>query len=91
MVPMIDPVAMEHEALVGAQDCEAAVASVAGERHQHGGQGNGEGEAAGDLDVDGELRYTLKVAAPRTLPPSPIARGSRRLEGGRDDATVGSD
>jgi hypothetical protein len=28
-----------------------------------------------------QVRYTLKVAAPRTLPPSPIARGSRRLEG----------
>jgi hypothetical protein len=43
--------------------------------------------AAGRLQV----RYTLNVAAARSLPPSPIARGSRRLEGGRDDATVGSD
>ena len=33
--------------------------------------------AAGRLQV----RYTLNVAAARSLPPSPIARGSRRLEG----------
>jgi hypothetical protein len=28
-----------------------------------------------------QVRYTLHVAAARSLPPSPIARGSRRLEG----------
>ena len=33
--------------------------------------------AAGRMQV----RYTLNVAAARSLPPSPIARGSRRLEG----------
>jgi hypothetical protein len=33
--------------------------------------------AAGRLQV----RYTLNVAAARSLPPSPSARGSRRLEG----------
>ena len=33
--------------------------------------------AAGRLQV----RYTLNLAAARSLPPSPIARGSRRLEG----------
>ena len=28
-----------------------------------------------------QVRYTLNVAPARSLPPSPIARGSRRLEG----------
>jgi hypothetical protein len=58
MVPMIDPARhSEHEALVGAQDGEAAVAAVAGEPHQQGGQGNTEREAAGDLDVVGEQQH----------------------------------
>jgi hypothetical protein len=33
--------------------------------------------AAGRMQV----RYTLNVTAARSLPPGPIARGSRRLEG----------
>jgi hypothetical protein len=28
-----------------------------------------------------QVRHTLNVAVARSLPPSPIARGSRRLEG----------
>ncbi len=42
------------EGAVIAQDGEAAVAAVAGERHEHGRQGHGQRQAAGGLDVDGE-------------------------------------
>jgi hypothetical protein len=38
-----------------------------------------------------QVRCTLDVAATRSLQPIPFARGSRRLKGGRDDATVGSE
>src|SRR5215212_1907743 len=76
----------EYEAFVGAKACEAAVAAVAGERYEHGGQGNGEGEAAGDLDVDGEQQHgrgdeQLTPATPiraATMPmPTPAASPSR--------------
>ena len=47
----------EDEHIVGYEGLEAVVAAVAGERDQHRGQGDGDGEALGDLDVDGEQQH----------------------------------
>jgi hypothetical protein len=68
---MIDPVAMAStKPLLAGQDFKAAVAAVAGERDQHGGQGNSEGKAAGDLDVDGEQQHDHGMS--RSPPATPI-------------------
>jgi hypothetical protein len=48
---------------VAAQDGEAAVAAVAGERNEHGGQGDGERKTAGDFDDGAEQQHDRRISS----------------------------